>query len=143
MEGENSQLASEDLPLPVSETISPAESSANEERLQSELKRLKDHLIHVEEEYTQEILAGEQREAELRKELDNYQQLVSELRDKLAEVSQNSIWQEKLNAAINERDKALNDVSKLDDKVHRLTASMTNLQLVIEQMQIGNVIKRN
>lgn len=115
--------------------------SEESERLKGELKRLKEHLISVEEEYTQEVLSCEKRETDLRQELESLQQTVAELREKLYEVSQTSKWQEKLNAAISERDQALDNVSKLDDKVHQLTASITNLQLVIEQMQKGNVIK--
>ncbi|XP_074604266.1 thyroid receptor-interacting protein 11-like [Brevipalpus obovatus] len=108
------------------------------ESLKSELKRLKDHLITVEEEYTQEILAAEKREANIREELEAARQIETQLRSELASISQSSKWQEKLAAVIVERDKALEDLSKLDDRSNRLTASVTNLQLVVEQMQKEN-----
>ncbi|XP_015792931.1 thyroid receptor-interacting protein 11-like [Tetranychus urticae] len=111
---------------------------SDQKRLQDELKRLKEHLIMVEDDYTSEILELETREAVVKNELNQALESISQLKASQTGFSHDPNFSEQLEKLKEERDRALDDVSKLDDKVHSLTASVTNLQLVIEQIQKEN-----
>lgn len=101
------------------------QAEAEVERLTNEVTRLRQHLVAVEENYTGELMqAQEQHEAVLAKltELQLHQQVVSE-------------DQEQLRSLITQRDKARNEVSRLEDRVQQHSTSIANLQAVIEQLE--------
>ena len=50
----------------------------SERRLQTELRRLREHLVAIEDNYTQEALHAEQREAALRERITTEQHLTAE-----------------------------------------------------------------
>ena len=52
--------------------------SDSERRLQTELRRLREHLVTIEDSYTQEALHAEQREAALRERITTEQDLSRE-----------------------------------------------------------------
>lgn len=116
---------------------------SNEEHLKSELDRLRQHLLQIEENYTSEALRAEEREKELRNQL---AELENRTRTKCPTVSdvsheaniQIASLQEQLGMIANQRDRALAQVSALDDKVQQYVASLNNLQLVLEQMEKGH-----
>ncbi|XP_053206138.1 thyroid receptor-interacting protein 11-like [Panonychus citri] len=139
---ENSKPDNDSIPNIV-ETVTIDKSSyekliSEQKRLTDELKRLKERLITVEDDYTSEILELEDRESKARNELNQALETIGQLKNCIREVDQPTNWSERMEQLKSERDAALDDVSKLDDKVHRLTASVTNLQLVIEQIQKEN-----
>lgn len=116
---------------------------STEEHLKSELDRLRQHLLQIEENYTSEALRAEEREKELRNQL---AELENRTRTKCSAVIdasheanvQVSSLQEQLGMIANQRDRALAQVSTLDDKVQQYVASLNNLQLVLEQMGKGH-----
>lgn len=105
------------------------------ERLGSQLDRLRSHLVGIEEGYTQEVLLAEEREKGLRHEL----RVAEEQLARLSSNAQVEHLKEQLQAALLERNRALEEASTLDDKVHQYASQTTNLQLVIEQTQKGTV----
>jgi hypothetical protein len=115
------------------------EANQEKDRLKAELKRLKDHLIVIEEEYTTEILNNEEKIKQLEDELKNHISTIERLKQTIK--SNPSNLEEQLTQLKKERDKALNDCSLLDDKVHRLNASIANLQLAIEHLQKGKFLR--
>ncbi|XP_037072861.1 thyroid receptor-interacting protein 11-like isoform X2 [Pollicipes pollicipes] len=102
-----------------------AQQEETERRLQVELRRLRDHLVAIEENYTQDALNAEQREAALRERLSSELHLTAESE---AASQQIESLQEQLTVVSHQRD----DVTlQLDDVTH----SLTNLQRVLEQFQ--------
>jgi len=96
-------------------------------------------LIVIEEEYTTEILNNEEKIKQLEDELKNHISTIERLKQTIK--SNPSNLEEQLTQLKKERDKALNDCSLLDDKVHRLNASIANLQLAIEHLQKGKFLR--
>uniref|UniRef100_A0A8C7D2K8 Thyroid hormone receptor interactor 11 n=1 Tax=Oncorhynchus kisutch TaxID=8019 RepID=A0A8C7D2K8_ONCKI len=111
-----------------------------EQRLKLELDRLRNHLLEIEESYTREVLAAEDREAELRKR-------VTLLDDRLATSSsqvestshqaslQVESLQEQLSGTVRQRDEALTQLRAARDQVNQYAMSLSNLQMVLEQFQ--------
>ncbi|XP_051870745.1 thyroid receptor-interacting protein 11 isoform X2 [Pristis pectinata] len=111
-----------------------------EQRLNQELQRLRNHLIEIEESYTKEALAAEDRETELRRK-------VTFLEEKLASSScavesashqaslQVESLQEQLQTIAKQRDEAVIQLSASQEQVKQYAMSLTNLQMVIEQFQ--------
>ncbi|XP_038865189.1 thyroid receptor-interacting protein 11-like isoform X1 [Salvelinus namaycush] len=111
-----------------------------EQRLKLELDRLRNHLLEIEDTYTREALAAEDREAELRRR-------VTLLDDRLATSSsqvestshqaslQVESLQEQLSGTVRQRDKALTQLRAARDQVNQYAVSLSNLQVVIEQFQ--------
>ncbi|XP_041069859.1 thyroid receptor-interacting protein 11 isoform X1 [Carcharodon carcharias] len=111
-----------------------------EQRLNQDLQRLRHHLIEMEESYTKEALAAEDREAELRKRA-NF------LGEKLASSScavenashqaslQVESLQEQLQTIAKQRDEAVMQLNMSQEQVKQYAMSLTNLQMVIEQFQ--------
>uniref|UniRef100_A0A8C7TK97 Thyroid hormone receptor interactor 11 n=1 Tax=Oncorhynchus mykiss TaxID=8022 RepID=A0A8C7TK97_ONCMY len=111
-----------------------------EQRLKLELDRLRNHLLEIEESYTREVLAAEDREAELRKR-------VTLLDDRLATSSsqvestshqaslQVESLQEQLSGTVRQRDEALTQLRAARDQVNQYAVSLSNLQMVLEQFQ--------
>ncbi|KAM9570185.1 thyroid receptor-interacting protein 11 isoform 1-T2 [Salvelinus alpinus] len=111
-----------------------------EQRLKLELDRLRNHLLEIEDTYTREVLAAEDREAELRKR-------VTLLDDRLATSSsqvestshqaslQVESLQEQLSGTVRQRDEALTQLRAARDQVNQYAVSLSNLQMVLEQFQ--------
>ena len=102
-------------------------------KLTQDLKRLKEHLINIEESYTQELLLAEDREKELR---DKNVRLLQQLEQQQSNNEANTL-REKLASAIVDRDRALTEASTLDDRLQQASAHIERLQLVLEQTHKG------
>ncbi|NXV47165.1 TRIPB protein, partial [Uria aalge] len=111
-----------------------------EQRLNQELERLRNHLLEMEDSYTREALAAEDREVKLRKK-------VSVLEEKLASSStavenashqaslQVESLQEQLNLVSKQRDETVLQLTISQDQVKQYALSLANLQMVLEQFQ--------
>ncbi|GAB6029063.1 thyroid hormone receptor interactor 11 [Chamberlinius hualienensis] len=111
-----------------------------EERLIREVERFRNHLLHVEESYTQEALAAEEREKDLRTRLalaeDRIQMATSNhsMASQHASLQVESL-QEQLRSVMEQRDVALNKSSNLEDHLAQKSAALRTLQVVLEQLQ--------
>ncbi|NWS73036.1 TRIPB protein, partial [Crotophaga sulcirostris] len=111
-----------------------------EQRLNQELERLRNHLLEMEDSYTREALAAEDREVKLRKK-------VSVLEEKLVSSStavenashqaslQVESLQEQLNLVSKQRDETVLQLTISQDQVKQYALSLANLQMVLEQFQ--------
>uniref|UniRef100_A0A8C3UT91 Thyroid hormone receptor interactor 11 n=1 Tax=Catharus ustulatus TaxID=91951 RepID=A0A8C3UT91_CATUS len=111
-----------------------------EQRLNQELERLRNHLLEMEDSYTKEALAAEDREVKLRKK-------VLILEEKLASSStavenashqaslQVESLQEQLNLVSKQRDETMLQLTISQDQVKQYALSLANLQMVLEQFQ--------
>uniref|UniRef100_H3DG71 Thyroid hormone receptor interactor 11 n=1 Tax=Tetraodon nigroviridis TaxID=99883 RepID=H3DG71_TETNG len=111
-----------------------------EQRLNLELERLRNHLLEIEDSYTREAVAAEDRETELRRR-------VALLDDKLATSSsavenasqqasmQVESLQEQLMGVVKQRDEALLHLRSSQEQVNQYALSLSNLQMVLEQFQ--------
>ncbi|KFO95695.1 Thyroid receptor-interacting protein 11, partial [Calypte anna] len=111
-----------------------------EQRLNQELERLRNHLLEMEDSYTREALAAEDREVKLRKK-------VLVLEEKLLSSStavenashqaslQVESLQEQLNLVSKQRDETVLQLTISQDQVKQYALSLANLQMVLEQMQ--------
>ncbi|XP_068802950.1 thyroid receptor-interacting protein 11 isoform X2 [Struthio camelus] len=111
-----------------------------EQRLNQELERLRNHLLEMEDSYTREALAAEDREAKLRKKvLILEEKLVSsstavENASHQASLQVESL-QEQLNLASKQRDETMLQLTISQDQVKQYALSLANLQMVLEQFQ--------
>ncbi|NXJ73758.1 TRIPB protein, partial [Trogon melanurus] len=111
-----------------------------EQRLNQELERLRNHLLEMEDSYTREALAAEDREVKLRKKvLILEEKLVSsstavENASHQASLQVESL-QEQLNLVSKQRDEAVLQLTVAQDQVKQYALSLANLQMVLEQFQ--------
>ncbi|NXN11177.1 TRIPB protein, partial [Indicator maculatus] len=111
-----------------------------EQRLNQELERLRNHLLEMEDSYTREALAAEDREVKLRKKvLVLEEKLVSsstavENASHQATVQVESL-QEQLNLVSKQRDETVLQLTISQDQVKQYALSLANLQMVLEQFQ--------
>uniref|UniRef100_A0A8C6Z3L7 Thyroid hormone receptor interactor 11 n=1 Tax=Nothoprocta perdicaria TaxID=30464 RepID=A0A8C6Z3L7_NOTPE len=111
-----------------------------EQRLNQELDRLRNHLLEVEDSYTREALAAEDREAKLRKKVFVLEEkLVSsstavENASHQASIQVESL-QEQLNLVTKQRDETVLQLTISQDQVKQYALSLANLQMVLEQFQ--------
>ncbi|KAK7104910.1 thyroid receptor-interacting protein 11-like isoform X2 [Littorina saxatilis] len=111
-----------------------------EQKLTRELERLRGHLLQIEEGYTREALEAEEREKTLRNRLaDAEEQLVSSA-SRVHSASQQATQhveslQQQLHNVASQRDAAYMQVASLQDQCQQYAASLSNLQLVLEQFQ--------
>ncbi|XP_029453668.1 thyroid receptor-interacting protein 11 [Rhinatrema bivittatum] len=111
-----------------------------EQRLNQELERLRNHLIEMEDSYTREALAAEDREAELRRKNTVLEErLVSsctavENASHQASLQVESL-QEQLSLVSRKRDDALLQLNLSQEQVKQYALSLANLQMVLEQFQ--------
>lgn len=101
------------------------EHCAENERLRTELDRLRAHLVSVEENYTTELMVSEAKVEEM-------VNLVDKLK---AEQLEKETYEEQIRSLCTSRDKARNECSALEDKVQQYSTSIANLQAVIEQLE--------
>ncbi|KFW76026.1 Thyroid receptor-interacting protein 11, partial [Manacus vitellinus] len=115
-----------------------------EQRLNQELERLRNHLLEMEDSYTREALAAEDREVKLRKKvLILEEKLVSsstavENASHQASLQVESL-QEQLNLVTKQRDETVMQLTISQDQVKQYALSLANLQMVLEQFQQGKV----
>ncbi|NXG74032.1 TRIPB protein, partial [Baryphthengus martii] len=111
-----------------------------EQRLNQELERLRNHLLEMEDSYTREALAAEDREVKLRKKvLILEEKLVSsstavENASHQANLQVESL-QEQLNLVSRQRDETVLQLTLSQDQVKQYALSLANLQMVLEQFQ--------
>ncbi|XP_030905183.1 thyroid receptor-interacting protein 11 [Melopsittacus undulatus] len=111
-----------------------------EQRLNQELERLRNHLLEMEDSYTREALAAEDREVKLRKKvLTLEEKLVSsstavENASHQASLQVESL-QEQLNLVSKQRDETMLQLTISQDQVKQYALSLGNLQMVLEQFQ--------
>ncbi|XP_059675388.1 thyroid receptor-interacting protein 11 [Gavia stellata] len=111
-----------------------------EQRLNQELERLRNHLLEMEDSYTREALAAEDREVKLRKKvLILEEKLVSsstavENASHQANLQVESL-QEQLNLVSKQRDETVLQLTISQDQVKQYALSLANLQMVLEQFQ--------
>ncbi len=95
------------------------------ERLKTELERLRAHMVAVEDNYTAELMAAEQRLEEAGGQVARLQ----------ADAEGGAQLAEQLKTMRTARDKARNELSALEDKVQSYSTSIANLQAVIGQLE--------
>ncbi|XP_010148624.1 PREDICTED: thyroid receptor-interacting protein 11, partial [Eurypyga helias] len=111
-----------------------------EQRLNQELERLRNHLLEMEDSYTREALAAEDREVKLRKKvLVLEEKLVSsstavENASHQASLQVESL-QEQLNLVSKQRDETALQLTVSQEQVKQYALSLANLQMVLEQFQ--------
>ncbi|RDD40166.1 Thyroid receptor-interacting protein 11 [Trichoplax sp. H2] len=114
--------------------------ATNEQKHQTELERLRQHLVQIEESYTQEALKAKSTEEAL------YQQLSSAQAQMLNSTSlaqnnsrqaflQIESLQKQLDAAVVQRDNALHQLMLTQEQLQQRELSLNNLQIVLEQFQ--------
>lgn len=116
-----------------------------EQKLQRELDRLRSHLLTIEEGYTTEALAAEEREKELRNRLaaaeENAMNSSNAVQSYSVEAGrQVESLQKQLHEIAEQRDRALMDLTEARDRASQYAASLTNLQMVLEQFQRGKAL---
>ncbi|XP_078262991.1 thyroid receptor-interacting protein 11 isoform X2 [Rhinoraja longicauda] len=115
-------------------------SRDKEQRLNQELQRLRSHLLEMEESYTKEALAAEDRETELRRKITFLEKKLASSSCAVESAShqaslQVESLQEQLQVIAKQRDEAVMQLSTSQDQVKQYAMSLTNLQMVIEQFQ--------
>ncbi|KAL0969449.1 hypothetical protein UPYG_G00227520 [Umbra pygmaea] len=111
-----------------------------EQRLHLELERLRNHLLEIEESYTREALAAEDREAELRRRVALLDERLATSSSQVESTSHQATLQveslqDQLSGAVKQRDQALIQLTAAQDQVNQYAVSLSNLQMVLEQFQ--------
>ncbi|TRY86805.1 hypothetical protein DNTS_020526 [Danionella cerebrum] len=116
-----------------------------EQRLKQEVERLRNHLMEIEDSYTREALAAEDREAELRRRVSMLEERLASSSNAVESASQQASLQveslqEQLNGVVRQRDEALIQLRAAQDQVNQYAVSLSNLQMVLEQFQLGKFL---
>lgn len=111
-----------------------------EHKLNRELERLRGHLLQIEEGYTREALEAEEREKSLRNRLASAEEQLLTSASQVQSASQHASHQaeslqQQLHAVAGQRDSAYMQVASLQEQCQQYAASLSNLQLVLEQFQ--------
>ncbi|KAL3049643.1 hypothetical protein OYC64_008990 [Pagothenia borchgrevinki] len=111
-----------------------------EQRLNLELERLRNHLLDIEDSYTREALAAEDRESELRRRVNLLDERLASSSSAVEKSSQQASMQveslqEQLSGAVKQRDDALIHLRTSQEQVNQYAVSLSNLQMVLEQFQ--------
>ncbi|XP_028994653.1 thyroid receptor-interacting protein 11 isoform X2 [Betta splendens] len=111
-----------------------------EQRLNLELQRLRNHLLEIEDSYTREALAAEDRETELRRRVATLDERLATSSSAVENASQQASMQveslqEQLSGAVRQRDGALAQLRTSQEQVQQYAVSLSNLQMVLEQFQ--------
>ncbi|KAK5886851.1 hypothetical protein CesoFtcFv8_017845 [Champsocephalus esox] len=111
-----------------------------EQRLNLELERLRNHLLDIEDSYTREALAAEDRESELRRRVNLLDERLASSSSAVEKSSQQASMQveslqEQLSGAVKQRDEALIHLRTSQEQVNQYAVSLSNLQMVLEQFQ--------
>ncbi|XP_033498539.1 thyroid receptor-interacting protein 11 [Epinephelus lanceolatus] len=111
-----------------------------EQRLNLELERLRNHLLEIEDSYTREALAAEDRETELRRRVALLDEKLAMSSSAVENASQQASMQveslqEQLSGVVKQRDEALIHLRTSQEQVNQYAVSLSNLQMVLEQFQ--------
>lgn len=111
-----------------------------EQRLNLELQRLRNHLLEIEDSYTREALAAEDRETELRRRVAMLEEKLATSSSAVENASQQASMQveslqEQLSGVVKQRDDALIHLRTSQEQVNQYAVSLSNLQMVLEQFQ--------
>ncbi|XP_056402695.1 thyroid receptor-interacting protein 11 isoform X2 [Hyla sarda] len=111
-----------------------------EQRLKQELERLRSHLLEMEDSYTREALAAEDREVELKKKVTVLEEKLMSSSSAVETASHQATiqvesLQEQLNHVSRQRDEALMQFNMSQEQVKQYAMSLSNLQMVLEQFQ--------
>ncbi|XP_047202138.1 thyroid receptor-interacting protein 11 [Girardinichthys multiradiatus] len=111
-----------------------------EQRLNLELERLRNHLLEIEDSYTREALAAEDRETELRRRVVQLDEKLATSSNAVENASQQASMQveslqEQLSNAVKQRDDTLAQLRTSQEQVRQYAVSLSNLQMVLEQFQ--------
>ncbi|KAM9341622.1 thyroid receptor-interacting protein 11 isoform 1-T1 [Symphorus nematophorus] len=111
-----------------------------EQRLNLELERLRNHLLEIEDSYTREALAAEDRETELRRRVAMLDEKLATSSSAVENASQQASMQveslqEQLSGVVKQRDDALAHLRTSQEQVNQYAVSLSNLQMVLEQFQ--------
>ncbi|KAI3367455.1 hypothetical protein L3Q82_026312 [Scortum barcoo] len=115
-----------------------------EHRLNLELERLRNHLLEIEDSYTREALAAEDRETELRRRVAMLEEKLATSSSAVENASQQASMQveslqEQLSGVVKQRDDALAHLRTSQEQVNQYAVSLSNLQMVLEQFQQGKL----
>ncbi|KAG8561853.1 hypothetical protein GDO81_015503 [Engystomops pustulosus] len=111
-----------------------------EQRLNQELERLRNHLLEMEDSYTREALAAEDRETELKKKVTILEERLLSSSTAVETASHQATMQveslqEQLNHVSRQRDEAMLQFNMSQEQVKQYALSLSNLQMVLEQFQ--------
>ncbi len=109
-------------------------------RLEQELERLRQHLLAVEEGYTQEALSTEERERDLRKKLQITEEALRVSSTQHSTASQEATahketLQRKVQQLSEQRDQLLDKLTKVTNDYQSQTTALDNLTMVLEGFQ--------
>lgn len=103
----------------------------------SELARLKQHLLQIEESYTSELLQADSREQQLNQQLNALQAELLHVQQRVGNDHTLTALRTEAEHALHQRDQALQRVTHLEDDLARAQAAQSNLQAVMEQLMQG------
>ncbi|CAL9686864.1 unnamed protein product [Knipowitschia caucasica] len=111
-----------------------------EQRLNLELERLRNHLLEIEDSYTRDALAAEDRETELRRRVALLEERLATSSNAVENASQQASMQveslqEQLSGVVKQRDETYAQLRTSQDQVNQYAVSLSNLQMVLEQFQ--------
>lgn len=118
------------------------------EKSAKELERLRRHLLSVEENYTQDALAAEEREKELRNKLAAAEEKALSSSTAVQAANQQALrqvesLQTQLHVMAEQRDDALLQLSNAQESANQYLTSLQNLQMVLEQFQMERETQQN
>nr|XP_027219055.1 golgin subfamily A member 6-like protein 22 [Penaeus vannamei] len=112
-----------------------AQLRERETRLASECERLRQHLINVEEAYTQEIVKGEERETTLKKALSKMEERMATVAASQRSSSHTEALLEQLREMTSQRDDAVLRLHDAEETAQQSQQSLGTLQKVLEDFQ--------
>ncbi|KOC70257.1 Thyroid receptor-interacting protein 11 [Habropoda laboriosa] len=116
------------------------ESQSKEANAGKELERLRAHLVEMESSYTEEALLAEETRKELEVKLQQAEEKMKSSSTAYTSVNiranqQVETLQQQMALIVQQRDDIQNKLSAAEDKILSQTASLSNLQIVLEQFQ--------
>ena len=123
------------------------ESQSKEANAAKELERLRSHLVEMESNYTEDALLAEEGRKELEAKLQQAEEKLKTSSNAYTSANiranqQVETLQQQMVLIVQQRDDIQNKLSVAEDKILSQTASLTNLQIVLEQFQQGNSNER-
>ncbi|PIK36153.1 putative thyroid receptor-interacting protein 11 [Apostichopus japonicus] len=112
----------------------------HEKKLNSELNRLRSHLIEMEDTYMSEALQAEEREKNLRDRLTHAENNLRTNSSAVQSASQEASHQienllEQISSETNEKEQVLLELAASQEQCQQYSTSLGNLQMVLEQFQ--------
>ncbi|KAG7274645.1 hypothetical protein CRUP_004569 [Coryphaenoides rupestris] len=122
------------LALKQKQMETTARVTDKEQRLKVELERLRSHLLEMEDSYTRDALAAEDREVELRRRVALLDQRLATSSNAVENASQQASMQveslqEQLSLVVRQRDDALLKLHTSQEQVQQYAVSLSNLQM--------------